>query len=394
VQSRKRSGRILIIHTDGNTFNNPSLKCIIDLLLQNGFSIDLRYPKTFAPMPAVENVRFLPYGKLARRFKRIIFDQLCSRMLMYLLVSLERLVYYRKYDLILGVDRQGLLEADIICRSTGSPLIYISFEITFESETSAAYKALEKNAARSVACWIVQDEERAEKLKRENDLDDTNRMLLPLASSGIGNTSDTRLRDQLKIPPEKKVAIVIGSVSKWSMTKEIIRSVSDWPDNWVLVLHERYGRTRELLAGELNDLQNLLDRKIYISDSATELVDDMDDILSGVDVGLALYAPDLNGGLLTGNNLKFLGLASGKISTYLRYRIPVVVNEIGLYANEIRENKLGLVVKVPDNIPAALIKMETSDYSKNIENYFSSKLDFDIYADELLAKFKSIMSAA
>ena len=45
--------RVLIIHTDGNSFNNPSLKCIIDLLLEKGCEIDLRYPKSDAPMPAL-----------------------------------------------------------------------------------------------------------------------------------------------------------------------------------------------------------------------------------------------------------------------------------------------------------------------------------------------------
>lgn len=386
------SGRVLIIHTDGNTYNNPSLKCIIDLLLKNGFSIDLRYPRTFAPMPVVENVRLLPYGKLVRRIKKIIFDQLCSRPLMYLSVLLERLVYYRKYDLILGVDRQGLLEADIIGRARGIPLIYISFEITFASETSAGFKALEKSAARSVACWIVQDEVRAEVLGQENGLSESKRMLLPLASSGMGNNGNLRLRDQLGIPSEKRVAIAIGSVSRWSMTREIIQSVCGWPDNWVLILHERYGRTRELLTDELKHLQDLVGQKVYISNNATALVDDMAGILSGVDAGLALYRPDFDGGPLTGNNLKFLGLASGKISTYLRYGVPVVVNEIGLFADEVRANLLGAVTETPDSIPDALKEIEMSEYATNIESYFTSKLDFDIYADEVLAKFKSVIN--
>ena len=387
------SGRILIIHTDGNTFNNPSLKCIVDLLLGRGFTIDLRYPKTFAPMPPIEHVRLIPYGKIVRRLKRIIFDRLCFRPLMVLAIALEQLLYYRKYDLILGVDRQGLLEADIISRSTKAPFIFISFEITFASETSARYKSLEKTASMNVSCWIVQDDERADKLKQENGFEDFNKFLLPLASAGMGQTSETRLRDKLGIPIDKKVAIVIGSVSSWSMTREIVRSVPAWPDDWVLILHERYGRTREQLANDLAAIEGLVGTKIYISESATELVDDMAEILSGIDAGLAFYKPVYNGGPLTGNNLKYLGLASGKLSTYLRYRVPVVVNEIGLFAQQVRQFRIGSVVAEPEQVGVALNELGDCDYRGNIETYFKTRLDFNLYADRLMSAFESAMKA-
>jgi hypothetical protein len=54
---------VLIIHTDGNSFNNPSLKCIMDLLLEQGCKIDLRYPKSFAPMPDTKVSGFCHSGK-------------------------------------------------------------------------------------------------------------------------------------------------------------------------------------------------------------------------------------------------------------------------------------------------------------------------------------------
>ncbi len=214
-----------MIHTDGNTYNNPSLKCLFDLLLENGYTIDLRYPSSFAPMPIVENVRLLPYGRLVGRIKRVVFNRLCSRVLMFLSVLLETLLYYKRYDLIIGIDRQGLLEADILNRMKQTPYIYFSFEISFADETSDHFKLPEKIAARNVSRWVVQDESRAEALRHENGLDDYKKMLLPLASAGKGHASSERLRDILAIPVGKKVAIVVGSVSKWSMTKVGYRSI-------------------------------------------------------------------------------------------------------------------------------------------------------------------------
>ena len=210
--NRDKSNRILIIHTDGNTYNNPSLKCIIDLLLENGYTIDLRYPSSFAPMPSVNNVRLMPFGRFVGRLKRIVYNRLCSGVLMYLAVFFENLIYYRNYDLIIGVDRQGLLEANILNRLKRTPFIYISFEMTFEDETSIHFKTPERIASKNISCWIVQDDVRANELKREIGLSDRNKMLLPLASSGTGKVGEKRLRDILAIPDDKNVAIVIGSI--------------------------------------------------------------------------------------------------------------------------------------------------------------------------------------
>jgi glycosyltransferase involved in cell wall biosynthesis len=388
-----KSNRILIIHSDGNTYNNPSLKCIIDLLLDNGYTIDLRYPSSFAPMPSVNNVRLIPFGRFVGRLKRIVYNRLCSVVLMYLAVFFENLVYYRNYDLIIGVDRQGLLEANILNRLKRTPFIYISFEMTFEDETSLHFKTPERIASKNISWWIVQDDVRASELKREIGLIDSNKMLLPLASAGRGNKSQARLRDLLTIPEDKNVAIVIGSISKWSMTREIVRSVNNWPEDWVLILHERYGRTSHTLAEEFGDLEHLVGQQIFISDSASEMVDDMSMILSGIDAGLAFYSPSYGGDAHAGKNLKFLGLASGKISTYLRYGVPVIANEIGLYAEEIRKNNLGVVVNGPDELPDALMAMGNEDYSQNIIRYYSEFLDFDIYADKLLSTVKSVIAS-
>lgn len=384
------SNRILIIHTDGNTFNNPSLKCIIDLLIDKGYKIDLRYPKSPAPMPPNENIRFLPYGKLLKYIKHLFFDRYCSKILMYLIIIIEYFFYYGKYELIIGVDRQGLLDADLINSLNKTPYIFISFEIMFKSETSLKYKSLEKRAAKNITNWIIQDDVRAKQLIHENSLDNSNKILLPLASSGLGVTSEKRLRDQLNIPKNLNVAIMIGSVGGWSMASDVIRNVKNWPENWVLIVHERYGRTREFLADEFLEMKRYLNTKIFISDYATENVDEMSSILSGINAGIAFYQPSYSS-VYSGNNIKYLGLASGKISTYLRYGIPVITNEIGLYADIIREHKIGLVVPAPDDMARQLENISELDMTQNAKSYFAEYLDFNLYSDKLLSNIRSAM---
>lgn len=380
--------RILVVHTDGNTFNNPSLKCIIDLLLEKGFKIDLRYPRSYAPMLFINGVRLISFGRIVRRLKSIIFDQICMWRFIFLSVYLEKLFLYKKYDLIIGVDRQGLIEASVLNKITATPYIFVSFEIIFESETSTRYKSLERKASKSVALWIVQDEVRAEQLQYENNLHPENRILLPLASAGVGELKAERLRDSLGIPGDKKVAIIIGSVSSWAMINQILKTVVDWPDNWVLIVHERYGRTRESLGEALAAIEHLQEQKVFISDAATELVDDMGSILAGVSVGLAFYEPNFNS-IYTGKNLEYLGLSSGKISTYLRYGVPVILNEIGLYAQESQLFRFGRVVQRPEQIKDNLEEVCREDYQNHARDYFAKKLDFDLYREDIFSRILS-----
>ena len=387
--------RVLIIHTDGNSFNNPSLKCIIDLLLEKGCEIDLRYPKSEAPMPYYAGIRLLPYG-LLHWWKYLVFDRFGFRPLVFLSVLVEKFIYYKKYDLIIGIDRQGLIEASVLNKITKTPYVYISFEISFEDETSARYKSLEKEAAKNVAIWIVQDEVRAAHLQHEIHLNPLNKILLPLASAAVGASAGVgvgkvdRTRDRLGIPDDKKVVIVIGSISKWTMASQILKCVADWPEQWVLVVHARYGRTRELLAGEFAAFADLLDHKIFISDAATEMVDDMGSILAGVSAGLAFYKPLYGEGPYYGKNLEHLGLASGKISTYLRYGVPVIINEVGLYAEEVRQFRFGCVVERPEQIKDSLDEISHEEYRHNALDYFVKKLDFNIYRDKLWSRFAAL----
>ena len=385
-----RSKRVLIIHTEGSSFNNPSMKCIIDLLLEKGCKIDLRYQSLHASMPPVKGVRFITFGPITWFIKSIIYDWICVWPLIVISVLFDYFLFYKKYDLIIGVDRHGLIDASVLNKFSETPYIFISFEIMFERETSARYKSLERTASKCVSLWIVQDEVRAQQLQFENFLQSTNKFLLPLASAGVGSVKAERLRDRLGIPEEKKVAIVIGSVYGWSMISQIMKSVVNWPEEWVLIVHERYGRTSELLSAEVAAVENLLYCKIFISDAATEMVDDMGSILAGVSVGLAFYEADLKKRYL-GKNLVYLGLSSGKISTYLRYGVPVIINEIGIYAEETRLYRFGCVVELPEEITNKLDEIDHEEYRINARNYFAKKLDFNIYSNDIWSRLLSAM---
>ena len=324
--------KVLIIHPEGNAFNNPSIKALIDLLQSYGVIVSIRYQRSAVPMANSSGVILRPWGKIYGRLKRIVFDYFASELISYALILGELLFLQEKYDLIVGVDRQGIIEAYLWWRLTRIPYVFWSFEIMFLSETSVKYKKLEKQASKFASLWFVQDKLRASKLRSENDFANYNCRFVPLASAGIGEFSDKRLRDELGIPKSKKVAMLMGSLSEWSMASEVIQTVDRWPSDWVLIVHDRYGRTDAFIRKIAPSLAGLVQTKIFESTKAVDCVDDMGFILNGVTVGFAFYNPNFSSPY-TGNNLAFLGLASGKVATYWRYGIPVIMNSIGEYSD-------------------------------------------------------------
>lgn len=373
--------KVLLIHTDGNTFNNPTLKCLVDLLLEKNVEITISYPRTIAPMPEMKGLVLLPFGKWHRKVKNFLFNAVCLEWASRIAVLFENLFIYKKYDLVIAVDRRGLIEAHHLLKITGTPFVFFSFEIMFASETSSRYKRAERVAGKNARYWFVQDKVRAKILEHENALNPQNRVLIPLASSGLPLAAKYRLRDTLGIPPDKKVAIAIGSIRKWSMIYDVVSTVNSWPDNWVLIIHDRYGNTHAELNNLGCDLTKTPRGKIYISNKASDLVDDMSEVLAGVNLGLAFYNPDFTSPY-TGNNLKFLGISSGKISTFLRHDIPVILNEIGEYSELAKKHQFGIVISDISEISTKLRQINSDGTEFYPQQFFSDFLDFNNYKKE------------
>lgn len=403
--------RLLVIHHPGNAFSNPFLQSFIQHALSHSIEIDIRCRTSLAPKPELNNLRWLTYGNIISRIKkfyfkklyfealfwpenitsgmnRIYFEKLNFRALIWLTNLCEVLfVFKKKYDLIIGIDREGLIDAGHYSHFLKIPYVYFSFEIMFSDEIGINNKILEKRYSKNVSLWVAQDQIRANCLVEENNLSPDKCFICPIASAGAGELSHVRLRDALGIDEKKKVAIMIGSLSEWSMSGEIIKSVETWPEDWVLIIHERYGRAREKLKNEIG--KALYGTRIVCSTSVTDNLDDMGTILAGVDVGLAFYKP-LYTTPYNGKNLKYIGLSSGKIATYLRYGVPILTNNIGIYADIIKTNNLGLVLESPDSLGSVLDILNRPEYSDNCKQFFLENLDANRYMPSLFDKLTDI----
>lgn len=378
--------QVLIIHNDGNTLSNPTLRALITSLTERGDKVFVRYPLKWGIQKGLPGVEFIHHGRIFHLLFEFSARFPMFRLIIELLAIWEIGVTFRgvKFSRLVGVDRLGGILGGAIARRFCIPLTYVSFEIQFESETSKRFKRAERYFAPQIENWIVQDEVRRELVAAENQLSIENSFLLPLASKGARTTGDRKLRDLIGIPEHMKVAAVFGSQAPWTMIEEIILAVGDWPDGWALMIHDRTGSS-DIVETYLRGLAKEVRSKIFVSNTVFPDIDDLSVLLSGVDVGLAFYKP-IPRNIYLGKNIQHIGFASGKIATCFRYGIPVICNSIGQYSKAIIDHDIGRVVEHPCSIKNHLEEVNWRSLSESAHQFFDDHLDYAVFESRLLAQ--------
>ena len=100
-------------------------------------------------------------------------------------------------------------------------------------------------------------------------------------------------------------------------------------------------------------------------------------LVDGADIGVAFYVPTA-GSTYTQRNIQDIGLSSGKVASYLRAGLPVIVNETASVSHFLYREGCGIVVKDASGIAAAIKGIATDyfQYSKQACAFFRQHLDF------------------
>ena len=381
--------RILIVHPEGNINNNPNLFALTEVLSENGYKIDIlsqKYSEKYQSESEFFNVFLLT------KFSFLIGASKNKNFRTWFLRLFLKFVG-RRYALIIGVDRDGIIAGSLISQVSNAPLAYISYEIFFKVEIGDEAKQEEVDACRDILFAICQDDLRATKLAEENEIPLEKIICIPVAGhSSVENQTETNyFRDEFGIKPEKKIALYMGSIDDWAGASRILDDLHRWPENWVLVLHGRYSGDEQYAIVE--KLPKRASEHLYVSKKPLETFSELYQLPLSADIGIAMYVPDFKNPC-TGNNLKYLGWASGKISTYFQCGLPVIVNDIGLISDAVKKYDLGHVVKNAENISDVLKEIDCLSISKKKDHcrrFFLKNLDFNLYKKDVLEAFgKSI----
>lgn len=383
--------RIAIIHPEGNFNNNPNLAGLLEILAES-YRVDL-----YVNRSDIEQSHPHPNITVYPQSPRHAFMHDAACLLPSIAVTSPHeaaksiVSQLNRPDIVIGVDR-GIIEADALGQAWNIPCGLVSYEIYFADETSREFKLPEIIASSSVAFATCQDKSRASLLSRENEIPIQKFLYMPVAGRGtVPRKKSAAMHGALEIDPQRKLILYMGEIScAWSGIHQIIQHSVDWPEDWALILHHRYGNSA---ASDL--ITSIIGRKkknIYFSPFPSLPRDQMAEILNCVDLGLAFYKP-VAGHPLSGKNLEVIGLASGKISTYLQHGVPVLTNKLGEASELIAAYEAGASVQDASAITEALPALNGRELSENCYRLFSEKLDLDLTVRPLLNKLAEVLNA-
>jgi hypothetical protein len=385
---------IAIIHPEGNYNNNPNLAGLIGMFVEAGYHVDLYSQRRSdidqsAPCENV-TVTLTTSEALFPNDVPVLLPSLAS---VEPSLSAARVApTLPKPDLIIGVDR-GIIEAAALATVWGIPVGLISYEILFADEISAELKEPEIAACRNIAFAVCQDFVRGLALCTENSIPEEKMLHIPVAGRGVRRVERTKaIHQALGLDPALRLVLYMGELSgTWNGIDEILASTIDWPAGWVLVLHHRYGNgtALDLIAKVLQGRRG----NVVFSPFASLPIDKMGELLAAVDLGIAFYRPCYDHPL-SGKNLSFIGMASGKFSTYLQHGVPVLINELGEMSAHVRNYELGGVVNHGSQIPVMLESIGAREDALDRERcygFFSEHLDLNRRGQPLLEKITSLL---
>jgi len=358
---------ILIIFPEGNVANNPNMSSLV-FLLYNIYHIYIVHER--------ENQEFFN-DKLHMCYIENICDNkyfVSNKELM------ENNFNRNNFSLIIGVDK-GILFANYIASRDNTPLAFISYEINVNNCTILCDNQ-DIIACKDITFAICQDSMRAHILSRENKIPLEKIVNIPISEASNGSFKhSTYLHEKLQIPLNKKIALYIGSIVNWAMSEELINSAKSWSEEWVLVLHPRYGIDSNVLS--LNEKINN-NPNIYLSLETKTYTYELEEIICSANLGIVLYDFDFNSPYL-GENLLYIGLSSGKFSIFMKYNIPVIVNNNTNIADIVFQNNLGYVVSDLKDIYLYLLSYDKSNFNNNCNDFFIKYLDFNLYKNTILS---------
>jgi glycosyltransferase involved in cell wall biosynthesis len=265
-----------------------------------------------------------------------------------------RFVRYMTYKCVFSVGLIGSYIGGIISAASRCPFVLLNDEFP-SIYGQSRWLPLQLWVARRADAIVVPSDDRHTALREELQLNADK----PFVT--IRNTPERTLPSVhmdwhrlMGIPCGKKIFIHAGSIADWAQVPEILGTVSYWPEDAVLLLHN--SRTRDELVRyrkQLSHLENP-ERVFWSSDLLPE--DMLNSLIGSCSGSFALYR---NVGL----NIELIGTSSGKLMRSIICGTPVITSSFDSMEFVTKEG-LGIQVTHPSEIPAAI-----DNLMRNRESY-------------------------
>ena len=293
-----------------------------------------------------------------------------------------------RYTFIIAFDQEGLIRARILSKLWCVPYVYHSLEIYEHDLTASPSEQFKKKleiwfSQRALFC-LSQDEKRCDILAEENGLQRDK--VLVVYNSALGcellPEKNNYLRDKFDINNNKYIVLAVGSLIIEHCIDQIVTSVDEWPDNFVLVLHGWFGSSKDeqLIRHEIE----LRAERVFLS---TDLLNQKYQIFQSSDIGLVFFQHNNKNNYK--KNFIYAAGSSEKLFDFMRTGIPIIASNIPGMREIVGDynQKCGIVIDRPKDIGRTLPKI-IEEYEllrqKSLDNY--SFYEFSQCYSQILAQ--------
>ena len=390
------SGRIAVVYRGSNIDSIPCLCNLLWALTEAGYEVDVfclqdsvyiapSFSSKSEPINVFTNYPAWRAGGVCR---------FVGNSTILPLFALRRHMQMR-YVSVIGVDAQGLIDAVNFNKWVRKPVVYFSTEVLpldeIDRDSLRAVKEREMEICKDVSMVVIQDEERAELLRRDVDIPISKFVFLPNSPRGTAERRRSSfLRRRFGLAENDLIVLHTGTVASWACVHQLVLSTWAWPADAVLIIHNR---RRGAWSSEYDRVVRYLARKVRVlfSDEPVSAAA-YPDIVASADIGIVFYEPSFDVPT-NGKNIQYVGLSSGKLAYFLQAGIPVIANDISAVGRIIRQYRCGALTSDPANTRAGLdeIRMRYDTFSRCALAAFSEELDCGRALKSVVERFNTLM---
>jgi glycosyltransferase involved in cell wall biosynthesis len=294
------------------------------------------------------------------------------------------LTFRRPPRLVFAGGIRGLFAAWLLQRTRKVEVVNYQTELyvghKLDTRAARLVKAVERSAAQASVLTIEHDPARKVLLMADLGLAPERIAIVPNAPFGPARAApSTFLHERLGLAPGARIALSPGTLTPSFVPDRVVAEAQQVAPPWRVVVHSAQPRS----TGEpyIADLV-ARDTAGRVSFSLAPIpYADIDRLLGSAAVGLALYATDL------GENTSTVGLASGKLSHFLKLGIPVVVSPLPGLADFVLAHRVGLVLEREGQLPELLaaIDADAAGYRERALACFDRFLAYEAAFAQVLA---------
>jgi len=254
------------------------------------------------------------------------------------------------YRFIIPVDTKSLL-----CLHKYPHLdrvIYFDMELLDWGRSNPLYKSklilknIEYVMIQAIGHVAVPSPKRAELFCEINKFPLDRLFVLPVAAMGEPiMRKGNYFRERFRIADHRTVIVYSGNFLPWSLSLEVVESVSSWPEDTALVMHT-WNREMRYHEYFLKMQRTAVGRPVYFSFDYIPY-DELAAALSSADIGIMFYQP------INGNFTEIL-FSSNKLAEYLKAGLPVICSDFPSLKAYISERNIGATIPSPAQLPYAI----------------------------------------